>query len=179
MGSFASFCCGVVFLYWPYLWCRFRKEEPENYGLKWEFSFRAFCDVSMLSAAVLALLTIIAVNWPWEDLPRHRSLRDVLELGASGLAAAIIEETFFRGWMQPLLTRRLSPAGAIILTNLLFAPLHLIVSPHLISLCTFFPGLIMGWLKYRYKNLFPPTLFHLLGNIWSIWFFPAPINIKL
>ena len=40
-------------------------------------------------------------------------------------------------------------------------------------LCTFFPGLIMGWLKYRYQNLFPPALFHFIGNIWSIWFFPC------
>ncbi|MDO5115799.1 MAG: Synerg-CTERM system glutamic-type intramembrane protease MrtS [Synergistaceae bacterium] len=176
MGSVISFFCGVFLLYWPYAWCWYRKESPDSYGLRWEFRRDSLLGTLAVTAAVLLLLTVVAVNWPWEKLPRHRALRSVLELAASGLAAAVIEETFFRGWMQPLLCRRFSPFAAIVMTNLVFAPIHLIVAPYWISLCTFFPGLIMGWLKYRYKNLFPPALFHFLGNIWAIWFFPMPVK---
>ena len=95
---------------------------------------------------------------------------------ASGLAAAVIEETFFRGWLQPVFAKKLGPYAAIAVVNLIFAPVHLIVAPYWISLCTFFPGLVMGWLKYRHDSLLPPALFHFLGNIWAIWFFPSPVN---
>lgn len=176
MGSLAAFCSGVFLLYWPYLWCWYRKEDPKIYGLRWSADRRAVAETLAVAAAVLAVLTAAALAWPWEELPRRRGLRSVLELAASGLAAAVIEETFFRGWLQPLLERRFGPYAAIAAANLVFAPVHLIVSPYWISLCTFFPGLVMGWLKYRYGSLLPPALFHFIGNIWAIWFFPSPVR---
>ncbi len=176
MSTFISFCAGVFLLYWPYGWCWYRKEDPDEYGLRWECRAKDFMQTLAVSAFILLALTVVAMNWPWEALPRKRGLWTVLNMGASGLAAAIIEETFFRGWLQPVLERHFHPFAAIVITNLVFAPIHLIVAPYWISLCTFFPGLIMGWLKYRYKNLFPPALFHFIGNIWSIWFFPMPVN---
>ncbi|WP_278548821.1 Synerg-CTERM system glutamic-type intramembrane protease MrtS [Cloacibacillus evryensis] len=176
MGTVVSFCAGVFLLYWPYVWCWYGKKDPDDYGLRWDFNIKDFMQTLAVSAFILLILTVVAMNWPWETLPRKRALWEALSLGGSGLAAAIIEETFFRGWLQPMLERRFSPFAAIVLTNLVFAPIHLIVAPYWISLCTFFPGLIMGWLKYRYKNLFPPALFHFVGNIWSIWFFPLPVK---
>ncbi len=176
MGTVISFCAGVFLLYWPYVWCWRRKESPDEYGLRWEFRAGDFMQTLAVSAFILLALTVVAINWPWEELPRRRDFWTALDLAASGLAAAIIEETFFRGWLQPVLERRVSPLAAIVITNLVFAPIHLIVAPYWISLCTFFPGLVMGWLKYRYKNLFPPALFHFVGNIWAIWFFPLPVK---
>lgn len=175
-GAIISFCAGVFLLYWPYLWCWYRREDPDILGLYWDFNWKSTMQTLAVSAFVLAALTVVAMNWPWEQLPRHRDLRSILELGGSGLAAAVIEETFFRGWLQPMLMKRLNPYAAIALTNVVFAPIHLFVAPYWISLCVFFPGCIMGWLKYRYKNLYPPALFHFVGNIWSIWFFPMPIK---
>ena len=66
--------------------------------------------------------------------------------------------------------------AAIVAVNLIFAPVHLFAAPYWISLCTFFPGLVMGWLKYRHDSLLPPALFHFLGNVWAIWFFPSPVG---
>ena len=154
MGSIAAFCIGVFLLYWPYLWCWYRREDPELYGLRWSADRRAVAETLVVTAAVLA----------------------VLELAASGLAAAVIEETFFRGWLQPVFARRLGPYAAIVAVNLIFAPVHLFAAPYWISLCTFFPGLVMGWLKYRHDSLLPPALFHFLGNVWAIWFFPSPVG---
>lgn len=176
MGAALSFCAGAFLLLFPYAWCALRGEDARDYGLFWDYNARDFVFALGVCAAVLVPLTAVAMAWPWEDLPRYSDLPRTLRLGISGLAAAIIEETFFRGWLQTLLARRFSPAVAIVLVNLAFAPIHLIVAPNWVSLCTFFPGLVMGWLKYRCGNLFAPALFHFVGNIWAIWFFPMPVN---
>ena len=134
----------------------------------------AILQTLVITAFTLLLLTAVALVWPWDDLPHRRPFDIVLKLMISGFAAAVAEEIFFRGWMQPALRRRYSAAVSIVAVNLVFAPLHLIAAPYLISLLTFFPGLIMGWLRERYGNILPSIIFHFLGNVWAIWFFPSP-----
>ena len=138
------------------------------------FDKRAILQTLVITAFTLLLLTAVALVWPWDDLPHRRPFDIVLKLMISGFAAAVAEEIFFRGWMQPALRRRYSAAVSIVAVNLVFAPLHLIAAPYLISLLTFFPGLIMGWLRERYGNILPSMIFHFLGNVWAIWFFPSP-----
>ena len=138
------------------------------------FDKRAILQTLVITAFTLLLLTAVALVWPWDDLPHRRLFDIVLKLMISGFAAAVAEEIFFRGWMQPALRRRYSAAISIVAVNLVFAPLHLIAAPYLISLLTFFPGLIMGWLRERYGNILPSIIFHFLGNVWAIWFFPSP-----
>ena len=117
-----------------------QKGRPRTLWTPLERGRRAVAETLVVTAAVLAVLTVVALAWPWEELPRRRGLRAVLELAASGLAAAVIEETFFRGWLQPVFARRLGPYAAIVAVNLIFAPVHLFAAPYWISLCTFFPG---------------------------------------
>ena len=138
------------------------------------FDKRAILQTLVITAFTLLLLTAVALVWPWDDLPHRRPFDIVLKLMISGFAAAVAEEIFFRGWMQPALRRRYSAAVSIVAVNLVFAPLHLIAAPYFISLLTFFPGLIMGWLRERYGNILPSIIFHFLGNVWAIWFFPSP-----
>ena len=176
MGSFISLAAGVTLLYWPYLWCWYRKENEDDYGLRWDFDRRSLLQTLTVSAIILALLTPIALWWPWDDLPHSRSAAYIFKMLGSGLAAAVIEETFFRGWLQPMLRKILPAAAAIVLTNCVFAPIHLFAAPNPISLTVFFPGLVMGALREKYGNVLPGMIFHFLGNVWAIWFFPAPIN---
>lgn len=138
------------------------------------FEKRAIFQTLVITVLILLLLTAVALVWPWDDLPHRRPFGMVLKLMISGFAAAVAEEIFFRGWMQPALRRRYSAAVSIVAVNLVFAPLHLIAAPYLISLLTFFPGLIMGWLREKYGNILPSIIFHFLGNVWAIWFFPSP-----
>ncbi len=138
------------------------------------FEKRAIAQTLIITAFTLSMLTAVALVWPWDDLPHRRPFDMVLKLIISGLAAAVAEEIFFRGWMQPMLRKRYSAAVSIVAVNLVFAPLHLIAAPYFISLLTFFPGLIMGWLRERYGNILPSIIFHFLGNVWAIWFFPSP-----
>ena len=138
------------------------------------FEKKAIAQTLIITAFTLSMLTAVALVWPWDDLPHRRPFDLVLKLIISGLAAAVAEEIFFRGWMQPMLRKRYSATVSIVAVNLVFAPLHLIAAPYFISLLTFFPGLIMGWLRERYGNILPSIIFHFLGNVWSIWFFPSP-----
>ena len=138
------------------------------------FEKKAIAQTLIITAFTLSMLTAVALVWPWDDLPHRRPFGLVLKLIISGLAAAVAEEIFFRGWMQPMLRKRYSAAVSIVAVNLVFAPLHLIAAPYFISLLTFFPGLIMGWLRERYGNILPSIIFHFLGNVWAIWFFPSP-----
>lgn len=169
-----SLCAGIALLYWPYVWCWFKKEHPEDYGLLWRCGKRAVYETLTVTAFVLLILTPVALFWPWDSLPHKREFSFALKLIASGLAAAVIEETFFRGWLQTVLRKRFSAFWAVVLVNCFFAPMHLIAAPYIISLATFFPGLIMGALKERYNNVVPGMIFHFLGNVWAVWFFPSP-----
>lgn len=167
-----SLIIGASLLYWPYIWCRIRKEAPETYGLVWQFEKRDIIVTLVITAATLAILTPVALHWPGVSLPHRRPISKVLYMLAAGLAAAVIEETFFRGWLQTIFKRHSNAIAAIIAVNLIFAPLHLILTPSKIALATFFPGLIMGYLRERFDNVFPSIVFHFLGNVWAIWFFP-------
>ena len=176
MGSTAAFCIGVFLLYWPYLWCWYRREDPELYGLRWSADRRAVAETLVVTAAVLAVLTASRLRGRGRSCRGGAGCAPCSSSRLQGLAAAVIEETFFRGWLQPVFARRLGPYAAIVAVNLIFAPVHLFAAPYWISLCTFFPGLVMGWLKYRHDSLLPPALFHFLGNVWAIWFFPSPVG---
>ena len=77
-----------------------------------------------------------------------------------------------------MIKKYLPVPAAVLLTNMIFAPIHLIAAPNIISLTTFFPGVIMSILRERYGNILPSVIFHFVGNIWAIWFFPIGINLK-
>jgi len=121
MKNFTVSCIAVIMLYLPYLWCRVRHENTAAYGLDWKADKYAICFTLCISAVVLVLLTPIALNWPNVTLPHKRSASAALNMIAAGLAAAIIEETFYRGWIETLLKRKISVYAASIIVNILFA----------------------------------------------------------
>ncbi len=81
------------------------------------------------------------------------------------LGVAFPEEVFFRGYIQESLKRNFQ---AVLITGLLFSLSHLpdaIFSNNWISLMSFFPSLIMGWLYLRTGNILPGIIFHFFANI--------------
>ena len=174
MENLGKLGVAMLFLYGPYLWCRWRREDPDRYGLRWTLSPEALRDGLLALTVTLVPLTFIALHWPGQVLPRHPGWEEIWRWGLSGTTAAVIEETFYRGWLQSLLRRRLGPWTAIPLVSLLFACSHLVLFPYPIFLATFFPGLVMGWLRERHGSVAPGTMYHGLANIWAIWFFPTP-----
>jgi len=87
---------------------------------------------------------------------------------------AVAEEVFFRGYMQNNILRLTKPGKngqhrlwkwlSIVLSAACFSVAHIIVLGQIISVLTFLPGLICGWLFIRTRSLLAPILFHGLAN---------------
>ena len=78
---------------------------------------------------------------------------------------ALPEEFFFRGYLQDSLGRSIK---AVAFISLLFAIAHLPSALFLgewMSLLSFFPSLVMGWLYVKTNNILPGTIFHLFANL--------------
>lgn len=163
---------GLALFYIPFIWCRYKKIDSAAFGLSWTSKRKNLVECLLLTAAILGGLTLISLNWPWESLPRRMSLRSIFNLGTAGLAAAIIEEVFYRGWLQQLLKKKLPVALAVILTSAIFASSHVFVAQAPFMIAVFFPGCIMGFLRERHGNIATSTLFHGLSNLWAIWYSP-------
>ncbi len=164
----------ATMLYGPYLWCRVCREPLENFGLHWTLSRKALAETLIIATLTLIPLTAVALHWPGVTLPHILTLKESLLRLTAGVVASIVEETFFRGWLQTLLSRHLRSVTAIIATSALFALSHRIAHPEPIFLATFFPGLVMGLLRQRHGSVAPAALYHSLGNLWAVWFFPLP-----
>jgi membrane protease YdiL (CAAX protease family) len=163
---------GVCLVYTPFLWCGLRGEKPEDYGLSWKLSRKGAYECAAVTFLTLAVLTAASVNWPGEILPRRVSAAAALGMALNGAAAAVIEEIFFRGWVQPLLKKKFGAVAAIVFTGVLFALSHMFVAYAPFMIAVFFPGCIMGFLRERHGNISTCTLFHAAGNLWAVWFVP-------
>lgn len=78
------------------------------------------------------------------------------------IMAAVVEELFFRGTLQPLLTRWLGDAHlAILITGISFSAIHLQIDG-------FFPraalGILLGYLFHQSGRLWMPIITHALFN---------------
>lgn len=170
--SVIPFILAGIMLYGPYAWCFMLKKPTEEYGLSWTLDRKGLKESLLAIALTLTPLTALAMKWPGNDLPRSLPSNTVLTLMAAGAVAAVVEEVFFRGWIQTLLSQRTNRYISIVTTALLFAMAHLFLKLHWLRFATFFPGLVMGVLRDRHRSVAPSAIYHFAGNIWSIWFFP-------
>jgi uncharacterized protein len=78
-----------------------------------------------------------------------------------GIGAPIVEEVFFRGFLQPAAVKRLGAPAGLILTALIFGAVHfqLLQFP---ALAVF--GLILGLLAHHYRRLGPAIVAHMVFN---------------
>lgn len=88
---------------------------------------------------------------------------------------AVAEEMFFRGYLQTNILRlinapmtdrpRLKCLLSVIISSACFAAAHMILQGQIISVLTFLPALVFGWLFIRTKSLLAPILFHAIANV--------------
>lgn len=168
---------------WPRLW-----PEGAVPGLgfaparRWAFGFAALA-IGLMMPFVGGALT--------EWLARgHMVSQDIKQLGANTslmlripLAIVVttmgplVEELLFRGVLLSAVSRRVGSAGAIVITALLFAVVHLpdlsflwYAVPNLVLL-----GLALGWLRVQSASIWPAVLAHGLNNALAVvsWFVMA------
>ena len=176
MADLIGLAAAAFMLYFPYIWCNRKNEPEEDYGLKWFMTRRAKFDVAVALLVTLIPLTVIVMLLPrsWGGGIKSPSFWETLNILGGGIAAAFIEETFFRGWLQTLAVRKLGLITGIIITTAIFASIHLIAVRKIIRLATFFPGLVMAVLRHRNGSVMPSIIYHAVCNVWAVWFSPLP-----
>jgi len=91
------------------------------------------------------------------------------------VSPGILEEIACRGLIQHWLESAIKPFRAILLSSALFAVLHLgvFVSPAhlLISMpYLFLAGMLLGWVKWKTRSLYPSMLIHFLHNFAVVYY---------
>ena len=87
----------------------------------------------------------------------------------------IIEEIIFRGFFYDAIMLISNDIFAIILSSIAFAVAHVDLRQGLYAL---FAGLILAYIRYKYKNLIYTILLHLLMNFSSLVFVPSVLAIE-
>ena len=116
--------------------------------------------IQLLCLVWAAVTTVLAAQHGTPGKPNVGSVSLIL---AFVLLAPVVEEIFFRGWLQARAARLLPAWGATALTSVLFALAHYngsFVKP----LAILALGVGTGWLRQRSGSLIPGTLLHILNN---------------
>ena len=96
------------------------------------------------------------------EILRGTAFENVVAAVAPCILAPVFEEGLFRGFLLPLLCRRLPVWFSVLVTSLLFGAIHQDTF-HLAALTGF--GLIMGALYVKSGNLLVSIYVHLLWNV--------------
>ncbi len=78
-----------------------------------------------------------------------------------GLGAPVVEEAFFRGFMQPAAVRRLGAVGGVVVSSVVFAAVHF-QALQFPALALF--GLVLGVLAHRTGRTGPSVVAHMTFN---------------
>jgi membrane protease YdiL (CAAX protease family) len=81
-----------------------------------------------------------------------------------GLIGPVIEESFFRGCLLPVVARTTGPIMAVLATAVLFATLHPI-STFVQGLCFVSTGTAFGWIRVKSGSTAASTLMHAMYNV--------------
>ncbi len=119
-------------------------------------------------AMVSPLLKLFPLPELWVKAFSEPFLKMVAEPGGPLLAFTLVallpafcEEIAFRGLIQAGFLKRFTPGVAIILTSLCFGLAHLSIYRFLPTMAL---GLILGWVAWRTKSIFPGMVIHALNN---------------
>lgn len=109
------------------------------------------------------------VKSPFENLGATPLSFALLALMAV-ILAPIFEELFFRGFLQPLLSRTFGAIAGIVITAALFGGLH---APEYswawqYAFCVSLAGVVFGYLRYRTNSIIPCTVMHGCFNALSV-----------
>lgn len=136
---------------------------------------RIWRDWQFLAALVVPLFGMIAVRvvTGWRaPLPVGPPPRLLLQLLGLVLIWPIMEETIFRGALQPYFSeqswgqwRLARVTVANLFVSLLFAAAHLFSHSPYWSAAVFFPSLVFGYFRDRYNALLPAMVLHVSYNL--------------
>ena len=102
---------------------------------------------------------------PYVNLPVEK-LRIISLLAI--FIAPVVEEIFFRGFMQPALIKTAGPFGGILITALIFGISHSQYLNYSVALVAVIAiGIILGVTRYYTNSVMPGIFAHLLNNLFA------------
>jgi membrane protease YdiL (CAAX protease family) len=118
----------------------------------------------------------IRVHLPWMDLGAVSSVASSVTSGNQAsqwamiflvaVAAPIVEELLFRGWIWSAFSRWLPPWGVILVTSVLFGAFHLDPAQGIPLILT---GVFLGWVRMTTGSVGPCIAAHLANNGLAIY----------
>lgn len=152
-------------------WRWWMKRPWTEMGWTASHPFQAFWKGAGIGAGLIGALALLFLSGAWLSVDAvawdTKTGYSVAFAITAFLLVAAGEECFTRGFIQPLLIRRLGVAVGIIGTSLLFSALHL-ANPFLSSLSTvnlFLAGILLGALRVVSGNLWAPIGLHFSWNL--------------
>jgi uncharacterized protein len=156
-----------------YLTLKTRYGKPVFASLGWRRT-RFNLGIAVLGGAVLAFAIsglAALLHTPQVPSPLDRFLKSPVDLALfAALAvtlAPLFEELFFRGFLQPLLSRTFGMVAGILITALVFGLLH---APEYAwawqyVVAVSLAGAVFGWVRARTNSIIPSTLMHACYNL--------------
>ncbi len=123
---------------------------------------------TLSTALVAAILAVLTIGPSKNTSPINAVINDGSWWAITALSIvlsvipALVEETFFRGFLQRRFLQRWSPVVAISVSTLLFALMHMDSLQHIIAVIPL--GLVNGLLAYRTNSVKPGMLVHAIHN---------------
>jgi membrane protease YdiL (CAAX protease family) len=130
--------------------------------------------IAVLGGAILAVaISGLAdlLHTPQVPSPLDRFLKSPVDLALFGILAVtlapVFEELFFRGFLQPLLSRTFGVLAGILITALVFGLLH---APEYAwawqyVLAVSLAGAVFGWVRARTNSIIPSIIMHGCYNL--------------
>jgi membrane protease YdiL (CAAX protease family) len=162
---------GAVFVWWFVLRPAAVRNLPARATLRLRGPGASARWLPLLGAALVAhVIAYLVVFARFIPLPPESELLEAYLRRPFGGAAVftlavviapLLEEFFFRGWMQRTLERRYDPMVAIVVTAAAFAALHLDAFGFVVRLAF---GLLVGYLAYSTRSVWPGVVLHATYN---------------
>lgn len=140
---------------------RFRSRRSPLAELGWRSAKFPYFAIALLGGCALALTVAVVPRGSYPLAPR-------IHIGESLLLAVflgpILEESFFRGCLLPVVAQSLGPAGAVIFTSVIFSLFHR--PPSLLHfLCFTLSGIAYAWIRIASRSTATPALMHATYNL--------------
>lgn len=167
---------GAIFVAIPMAVLLPRRESFDDYGLPPQPIWRELLTVLLIAAIVYPPFWVgFRVWWGWERafVPQFPPGFATSAL-ANLVVVALPEELFYRGYLMGridlLLKSRIRILGvevgwSLLITAVLFAIGHYVVTFDLQRLAVFFPALLFGWMRAWRGSITAAVVFHALCNI--------------
>jgi membrane protease YdiL (CAAX protease family) len=145
----------------------FRRRGYADYSIDNRLnSMKLYLWLAVATIGCILLASVVLEFIPFDEMEDLESLEQMgtnpIGIIAGCILAPLVEETFFRGIIERhLLETRRNPWFAILFSAILFSVSHFNLTQGIFTLIA---GILLGWVYYRTRNLWPCIFIHAFNN---------------